>query len=209
MASDDDALPTLKILLIGPSGAGKSALLKRYCDDEFDPESSTATIGIDFKIKKLSVRGKPYRLTLFDTAGQERFRTLSTSFYRGAHGVLLVYDISSRASFLTMDRWFEEVENNTVPDVALYLVGTKLDKAETSRAVSVEEGEALAAAHGAHFCEASAKTTENIRKPFVEVVDMIVSNPALLAGKGRGRTAGTVDIGSGGDGEGYLSGCSC
>lgn len=184
-------------------------MLTRYCDDEFDPESSTATIGIDFKIKKLSVRGKPYRLTLFDTAGQERFRTLSTSFYRGAHGVILVYDISSRASFLTMDRWFEEAENNTVPDVALYLVGTKLDKAETSRAVSVEEGEALAAAHGARFCEASAKTTENVRKPFVEVVDMIVSNPALLAGHGRGRTAGTINIAGRGDGEGYLSGCSC
>jgi Ras-related protein Rab-18 len=88
-------------------------------------------------------------------------------------------------------------------------VGTKLDKAETSRAVSVEEGEALAAAHAAHFCEASAKTTENVRKPFVEVVDMIVSNPALLSGKGRGRTAGTVDVGTGGEGEGYLAGCSC
>lgn len=64
-------------------------------------------------------------------AGQERFRTLSTSFYRGAHGVLLVYDISSRASFLTMDRWFEEVHNNTVEDVALYLVRLKLS--HTSR----------------------------------------------------------------------------
>ncbi|KAB5575887.1 ras family-domain-containing protein [Coniochaeta sp. 2T2.1] len=212
MASDDDALPTLKVLLIGPSGAGKSALLTRYCDDEFEPESSTATIGIDFKIKKLSVRGKPYRLTLFDTAGQERFRTLSTSFYRGAHAVILVYDISSRASFLTMDRWFEEVENNTVPEVALYLVGTKLDKAQTSRAVSVEEGEALAAAHGARFCEASAKTTENVRKSFVEVVDMVVSNPALLSANGRGRrTAGTVDVaaGEGGGVSGYLPGCPC
>jgi len=91
-------------------------------------------------------------------------------------------------------------------------VGTKLDKADSSRAVSVEEGEALAAAHGARFCEASAKTTENVRKPFVEVVDMIVSNPALLAGGGgRGRTAGTVDVGGGGGGEGggYLNGCSC
>ena len=141
-----------------------------------------------------------------------------------------------------MDRWFEEVENNTVPEVALYLVrvthpsspstpalspssssltpsqsltpkqvGTKLDKASTSRAVSVEEGESLATAHGARFCEASAKTTENVRKPFVEVVDMVVSNPALLAGNLKGRrTAGTVDIEDGGEGaSGYLPGCSC
>jgi Ras-related protein Rab-18 len=88
-------------------------------------------------------------------------------------------------------------------------VGTKLDRADSSRAVSVEEGEALAAARGARFCEVSAKTTENVRKPFVEVVDMIVSNPALLEGAGRGRTAGTVSVGAEGDEGGYLGGCSC
>ncbi|KAK3328446.1 ras family-domain-containing protein [Cercophora scortea] len=211
MASDD-SLPTLKILLIGPSGAGKSALLTRYCDDEFDPESSAATIGIDFKIKNLAVRGKAYRLTLFDTAGQERFRTLSTSFYRGAHGVLLVYDISSRASFLTMERWFDEAEANTVEGVALYLVGSKLDKAEHSREVSSEEGQALADAHGANFCEASAKTCENVRRPFVDIVDQIVQTPGLLAAARRGRAVGTLAVGGGGgdtgDGNGYL-GCAC
>lgn len=204
MASDD-SLPTLKILMIGPSGAGKSALLTRYCDDEFDPESSTATIGIDFKIKKLAVRGKGYRLTLFDTAGQERFRTLSTSFYRGAHGVVLVYDISSRASFLTMERWFEEAETNTVDGVALYLVGAKLDKAESGREVSVEEGQTLANAHGARFCEASAKTRDNVRRPFVDIVDQIVQTPGLLTGSGRSRGAVTL----GGESEGYFSSCSC
>lgn len=204
MASDD-SLPTLKILMIGPSGAGKSALLTRYCDDEFDPESSTATIGIDFKIKKLAVRGKGYRLTLFDTAGQERFRTLSTSFYRGAHGVVLVYDISSRASFLTMERWFEEAETNTVDGVALYLVGAKLDKAENGREVSAEEGQTLANAHGARFCEASAKTRDNVRRPFVDIVDQIVQTPGLLTGSGRTRGAVTL----GGESEGYFSSCSC
>ncbi|KAK1760740.1 ras family-domain-containing protein [Echria macrotheca] len=205
MASDDD-LPTIKVLLIGPSGAGKSALLTRYCDDEFDPESSAATIGIDFKIKRLVVRGKAYRLTLFDTAGQERFRTLSTSFYRGAHGVILVYDISSRASFLTMERWFDEAEANTAEGVALYLVGSKLDKAETGREVSSEEGQALAEAHGARFCEASAKTRANVRDVFVNVVDQVVQTPGLLSGRTR-RAPGTVAVGS--DEGGYGSGCSC
>ncbi|KAK3945024.1 P-loop containing nucleoside triphosphate hydrolase protein [Diplogelasinospora grovesii] len=208
----DDSLPTLKILLIGPSGAGKSALLTRYCDDEFDPDTATATIGIDFKIKKLSVRGKAYRLTLFDTAGQERFRTLSTSFYRGAHGVILVYDVSSRASFRTMERWFEEAENNTVEDAVLYLVGAKLDKAEHNgggREVSPEEGRRLAKAHGAMFCEASSKTRENVRKPFVELVDAIVSKPELLVGnRVRRRAAGTVDMHDDGA-AGYLPSCAC
>ncbi|KAK0663994.1 P-loop containing nucleoside triphosphate hydrolase protein [Cercophora samala] len=204
MASDD-TLPTLKVLLIGPSGAGKSALLTRYCDDEFDPETSAATIGIDFKIKVLNVRGKPYRLTLFDTAGQERFRTLSTSFYRGAHGVLLVYDISTRASFLSMERWFTEAEANTVEGVALYLV-------EGGREVTTEEGQALAEAHGAKFCEASAKTRENVRLPFVDIVDRIVQTPGLIQNARLGRAAGAVALGgSGSDGYGaYLpGGCSC
>ncbi|KAF4634664.1 hypothetical protein G7Y89_g3441 [Cudoniella acicularis] len=127
MASDE-SLPTLKILMIGPSGAGKSALLIRYCDDQFDSESSTATIGVDFKLKRLSVHGKPYRLNLLDTAGQERFRTLSNSYYRGAHGVILVYDISNRESFLSIDRWFEEVDANAVEGVKCFLVGSKLDR---------------------------------------------------------------------------------
>ncbi|CAP73118.1 uncharacterized protein PODANS_2_5320 [Podospora anserina S mat+] len=209
MASDD-TLPTLKVLLIGPSGAGKSALLTRYCDDEFDPETSAATIGIDFKIKVLNVRGKPYRLTLFDTAGQERFRTLSTSFYRGAHGVLLVYDISTRASFLSMEKWFNEAEANTVEGVALYLAN--------AREVTTEEGQALAEAHGAKFCEASAKTRENVRLAFVDIVDRIVQTPGLIQNARLGRAAGAVALGNGGssgsgggDGYGaYLSGgCSC
>ncbi|KAK4164878.1 P-loop containing nucleoside triphosphate hydrolase protein [Cladorrhinum sp. PSN259] len=207
MASDD-SLPTLKVLLIGPSGAGKSALLTRYCDDEFEPETSTATIGIDFKIKVLNVRGKPYRLTLFDTAGQERFRTLSTSFYRGAHGVLLVYDISNRAGFLGMEKWFNEAKANTVDGVALYLVGAKLDKAENSREVTPDEGRALAEAYGARFCEASAKTRENVRRPFVEIVDHIVQNPGLIHAARTGRASGAVALNSNTEG-GYLPNCSC
>ncbi|KAI7784692.1 rab protein [Diaporthe eres] len=200
MASDD-SLPTLKILLIGPSSAGKSALLMRYCEDVFEPESATATIGIDFKIKKLSVRGKAYRLTLFDTAGQERFRTLSTSYYRGAHGVILVYDASSRTSFASMERWFDEVEVNTVPGVALYLVGAKVDK---TRAVTAAEGQALADAHGANFCEVSAKTRENVRKPFVEIVDAVVSHPDVMRAADGG-SKGTVNVGE----DEAASSCSC
>ncbi|KAI3323139.1 rab protein [Xylariaceae sp. AK1471] len=183
MASSEDSLPVLKILIIGPSGAGKSALLLRYCEDHFDPESSTATIGIDFKMKKLAVRGKAYKLNIFDTAGQERFRTLSTSYYRGAHGVILVYDITNKKSFASMEKWFDEARLNANPDAVLYLVGSKLDKvAAGGRVVSFEEGKAFAEAQGALFCEISSKTRENIKRPFVEVVDQIVQKPQLIAG---------------------------
>lgn len=135
-------------------------------------------------------------------AGQERFRTLSTSYYRGAHGVLLVYDVSSRTSFASMEKWFDEAEINTTPGVALYLVGAKIDK---PRAVSAEEGRKLADAHGAMFCEVSAKTSENVRKPFVEIVDDVVAKG--LVGDGRGGR-GTVRVGGERD-VAASSGCSC
>ncbi|KAI9746442.1 MAG: hypothetical protein M1818_000155 [Claussenomyces sp. TS43310] len=164
----DDSVPTLKVLIIGPSGC----VLIRYCDDQFDAEASTATIGVDFKLKRLSVHGKAYRLNLLDTAGQERFRTLSNSYYRGAHGVILVYDISNRESFLAMDKWYEEAESNAIPGAIMYLVGSKLDMASL-RAVGYEEGEYLAKLHGSQFCEVSSKTREKVRKPFIDVVEQI------------------------------------
>ncbi|PSS10610.1 hypothetical protein M430DRAFT_108370 [Amorphotheca resinae ATCC 22711] len=203
MASDE-SLPALKILMIGPSGAGKSALLIRYCDDQFDSESSTATIGVDFKVKKLSVHGTAYRLNLLDTAGQERFRTLSNSYYRGAHGVILVYDISNRPSFQAMERWFEEAETNAMPGAILYLVGNKMDKASSSRVVRYEEGEELARRHGCGFCEVSAKTRDNVKKPFVDIVDQIVRKPELL--KASSRRSGTVALV---EPEGTGSICAC
>ena len=196
-------------------------MLIRYCDDQFDSESSTATIGVDFKVrsfhssvlhptatnkpqlKKLSVHGKAYRLNLLDTAGQERFRTLSNSYYRGAHGVMLVYDISNRESFLAMERWFEEAESNAMPGAVMYLVGSKMDKLG-SRAVKVEEGQELAGKHGCQFCEVSSKTRENVRKPFVEIVDAIVKDPTLLSAGSR--RSGTVSV-TGVVGDGGV--CSC
>ncbi|KAI0194056.1 P-loop containing nucleoside triphosphate hydrolase protein [Xylaria flabelliformis] len=197
-SASEDSLPVLKILLIGPSGAGKSALLLRYCEDQFDPESTTATIGIDFKMKKLAVRGKAYRLNIFDTAGQERFRTLSTSYYRGAHGVILVYDISNKKSFASMEKWVDEARLNANPEAVLYFVGTKLDKVVAGgRAVSFEEGKAFAEAQGAAgFCEVSSKTRENVKRPFVEVVDQIVQKPQLIAGAAPGSKSVNFDMGS-------------
>lgn len=111
-----------------------------------------------------------------------------------------------------MDRWFDEAEVNTAPGVALYLVGAKSDK--PNRAVSAAEGEALAAARGARFCEVSAKARDNVRRPFVEIVDEVVAGGgASLEGAGGGRSAGTVRVGGegvgGAGGAGGWAGCSC
>jgi Ras-related protein Rab-18 len=118
--------------------------------------------------------------------------------------VILVYDISNRDSFTAMERWFDEAETNAMPGAIMYLVGSKMDKL-ASRVVKYEEGEALAKAHGSQFCEVSSKTRENVRKPFVEIVDEIVKNPQLLVASSR--RGGTVTVGGGE--QGYGTGCSC
>lgn len=118
--------------------------------------------------------------------------------------MLLIYDVSSRASFSSMEKWFEEAEVNTAPGVALYLVGTKVDK--PNRAVSTLEGRTLAEAHGAKFCEVSAKTNEDVRRPFVEIVDEVVARG--VQGGGGGTTSGTVRVGQGVE-DANAGGCSC
>ncbi|KAF8249487.1 ras-domain-containing protein [Wilcoxina mikolae CBS 423.85] len=195
MAPPPASEPTIKILLIGPSNSGKTALLLRYVDDIFDTDSATATIGVDFRVKKLSIKGKPHRLLLFDTAGQERFRTLTSSYYR--QGCILVYDVSNRESFLSMDHWFGECARYAEPGVIKYLVGSKIDK-EGARAVTTAEGKALADKFGAGFVEVSSKTRENVKTPFVDTVDRIVENPELMNSKlTRKRREGVVSVDQG------------
>ena len=88
----------LKMLLIGDSGVGKSCLLLRFADDTYN-NSYISTIGVDFKIKTFDMDNKIVKLQVWDTAGQDRFKAITTSFYRGAHGIIIVYDVTDRSTF--------------------------------------------------------------------------------------------------------------
>ncbi|KAG5219476.1 Tlg2-vesicle protein [Salix suchowensis] len=152
-----------KILLIGNSSVGKSSLLLRFSDEQWLPEDeSSATIGVDFR----------------DTAGQERFRTITSSYYRGAQGVILVYDVSSRESFDALPRWYSELETYVSDSVVKILVGNKVDK-EFSRQVSASEAKAFADRMNSLFIEASAKTAVGVKETFTEVVEKILDTPEL------------------------------
>ena len=133
--------------------------------------------------KRLSVRGKLVHLKLLDTAGQERFRLLSSAYYRLAHGIILVYDVTDRASFQAMDHWYNEVRTHALPEAVICLVGSKIDM-EASRQVSTQEGSDFALQHGLLFCELSSKANQNVKTPFLKIVDKIISTPGFTA-KGR------------------------
>ncbi|XP_057587486.1 ras-related protein Rab-18 isoform X1 [Hippopotamus amphibius kiboko] len=191
---DEDVLTTLKILIIGESGVGKSSLLLRFTDDTFDPELA-ATIGVDFKVKTISVDGNKAKLAIWiffpsnlledecwgsgeDTAGQERFRTLTPSYYRGAQGVILVYDVTRRDTFVKLDNWLNELETYcTRNDIVNMLVGNKIDK--ENREVDRNEGLKFARKHSMLFIEASAKTCDGVQCAFEELVEKIIQTPGL------------------------------
>ncbi|XP_058205071.1 ras-related protein RABC2a-like [Rhododendron vialii] len=173
---------SFKILLIGDSGVGKSSLLLSFISNSTrDLQDLSPTIGVDFKIKVLTVGGKRLKLTIWDTAGQERFGTLISSYYRGAHGMILVYDVTRRETFTNLSEiWAKEVElYSTNQDCIKILVGNKVDKGG-ERAVSTEEGMALAQEHKCLFFECSAKTREKVPQCFKELNVKILETPSLV-----------------------------
>lgn len=153
-----------KLLIIGDSGVGKSCILLRFADDTFS-ESYISTIGVDFKIRTLSINNKQIKLQIWDSAGQERFRTLTTAYYRSAHGIVLVYDVNDRETFFHIENWLQEVSRYAAGDVNRVLVGNKCDLLN-KREVEYETARVYAERLGISFTEASAKDRTNIDKVF-------------------------------------------
>ncbi|KGN62197.1 ras-related protein RABC2a [Cucumis sativus] len=170
---------SFKILLIGDSGVGKSSILLSYISNFVHDLSPT--IGVDFKIKMVTVGGKKLKLTIWDTAGQERFGTLTSSYYRGAHGIILVYDVTRRETFTNLiNVWAKEVELYlTNRECIKILVGNKVDRG-SDRAVTTEEGMEVAKKHKSLFLECSARTRENVDRCFKELSSKMMEVPSLL-----------------------------
>jgi len=149
-----------KLLAIGDSNSGKSALLLKYTDTKWN-ESFVPTIGVDFKIKIIEIQGKSVKLQIWDTAGEERFKNIISSYYRGASGILLLYDITDRESFENLNSWLIDIEKNTKKDVCKILVGTNCDL-EDERKVTYQEGKEFATSNGMKFIEVSVENNINV-----------------------------------------------
>uniref|UniRef100_A0A0E0DF61 Uncharacterized protein n=1 Tax=Oryza meridionalis TaxID=40149 RepID=A0A0E0DF61_9ORYZ len=160
-----------KYIIIGDTGVGKSCLLLQFTDKRFQPVHDL-TIGVEFGARMITVDSRPVKLQIWDTAGQESFRSITRSYYRGAAGALLVYDITRRETFNHLASWLEDARQHANANMTIMLVGNKSDLSHR-RAVSYEEGEQFAKEHGLIFMEASAKTAQNVEEAFVKTAGAI------------------------------------
>ncbi|XP_066496798.1 ras-related protein Rab-26 isoform X2 [Tiliqua scincoides] len=155
-------------MLVGDSGVGKTCLLVRFKDGAFLAGSFISTVGIDFRNKVLNVDSVKVKLQIWDTAGQERFRSVTHAYYRDAHALLLLYDVTNRASFDNIQAWLTEIQEYAKQDVVLMLLGNKVDSTQ-ERVVKREDGEKLAKEYGVPFMETSAKSGLNVDLAFTAI----------------------------------------
>ena len=165
-----------KIVLIGDSGVGKSWLVSRYVKGIF-PKNKGATIGVEFASKNLHLRtGTNVKAQIWDTAGQERYLAITSAHYRRAVGALVVYDIWKKQSFDNCEKWINDVKGQADPDIAIMLVGNKLDKAKTNgREIEESVASDFAKKHGLLFQETSALSDTNVTSAFEELLTHIDS----------------------------------
>lgn len=171
-SSEITPIPSYKILLLGNSAVGKTCIIIRYSENKFI-ENYDTTIGLNYKLKQLDIEGNPIKLQIWDTSGEEKFKSIAKNFYRNANGVLLVYDICNRKSFDEVEEWISQIKDNADnDDIVLVLCGNKIDL-ENNRTVTKEEGQQLAKNNGISFFECSAKNGVNINEIFLEMSKII------------------------------------
>ena len=130
---------------------------------------------MEFGAKTIQINGKSVKIQIWDTAGQEAFQAITRTYYKGAIGALLVYDITRKETFIHVTKWLEEVRNNSSKTITVILIGNKKDL-EDKRQVSYEEGEAFAKENGLMFLETSAKTSYNVVESFNLSAQCILNN---------------------------------
>ena len=172
-----------KLILIGNSGVGKSCILQRYMKHTFQ-ETYKCTIGVDFLMKSLIINGKTVKLQLWDTAGQEKYKSMVSSYYRGANVALIIFDLTNHISFDALPSWIENYYKNGPEQKNIILIGNKKDL-EVERQVTQEEAETFAETNNMIYFETSAKDGENIDYVFNYAAEKLLefysgNNEAIL-----------------------------
>ncbi len=161
-----------KVLLLGDSTVGKTCFLMKYTDKTFQ-DIHMATIGLDYRLRSMKLKsGKSIKLQIWDTAGQDRFRAITKNYYKGSHGIILIYDITNTQSFENVKTWVNQIREEASSNVIIYIAGNKVDM-EDERKVDRDDGEKLAEELGFPFVETSAKNGININETFEDLVERI------------------------------------
>ena len=164
----------IKVITLGNSAVGKTSFLMKYIDNSFTL-TYTTTLGIDFKQKKIKLKdGRDVRLRIFDTAGQERYKSVSASFIKKADGVILIYDIGEKDSFEAVENWIKSIREIGKDKLPIILVGNKCDLSDDKRMISLKEGQDKANEFNIPFYETSCKEGINIKEVFEKLIDDII-----------------------------------
>jgi len=156
----------VKVVLLGDSGTGKSCLLKQLCENKFD-DGHVSTIGVDFGVRTIQLDSTVAKLQIWDTAGQDRFRSITASYYRGADTILLVFDVCNVESFENVWMWYQEATRFAKDDATIVLVANKIDMNEKRKVSAADIKGMLAKLNTTHCIETSAKTSKNVLEAFV------------------------------------------
>ena len=161
-----------RYIIVGDMAVGKSCLLLQFTDHKFRHQHEL-TIGVEFGGKTIEVKNKNVKIQIWDTAGQEAFQAITRTYYKGAIGALLVYDITRHETFEHINKWLNEIKANGSKDICCILIGNKKDL-EEQRQVRYEEGKDLAEKNNLLFLETSAKTAENVQECFTISAERIL-----------------------------------
>ena len=181
---DDEEIPLYKILLLGDSTVGKTCFLLRFMEDSFI-DLHMATIGLDYKLKTMILEEqKIVKVQIWDTAGQDKFRAITRNYYKGASGIILIFDVTNIKSFENIKKWINEIKEEISENVSIVLIGNKIDNVK-ERKITKEQGEKIASEIGTKFFETSAKTGEGINESVFYLVKIIYENDPEIKKKGQ------------------------
>ena len=168
---DDNYEMMFKVVLVGDSFVGKTNIMSKYLKNEFH-EDSKATVGVEFGSKQFNIEGHSIKAQIWDTAGQERYKAITSAYYKGAKGAFVVYDITRKGSFESVEKWVSDLTAAADKKLTVVVIGNKCDL-EDQRQVTKEEGEQKAGKLEVAFLETSALSGENLDKAFEMMMNEI------------------------------------
>ena len=165
----------LKFIFLGDSSVGKTSIVEKYTEKKFRDTHQT-TLGIDFKISIITLKGHKIKITISDTAGQERFRSIATNYIKNSDGIFIVFDLSNKSSFESISYWINEINKvKNLDELKIIILGNKNDLTNI-REISKEEISEFIKTNNYKIIETSAKTGEGIKEAFEDLVDLIFEN---------------------------------